>query len=107
MRDRRLCVSSCRRAGGYSQAGCASLIDYSRSTVANVETFVAWFGVMTVHVLAYAWRLPRILLGTPASEARQAVPAEPARWLLVTASLACGLLIAVLTVHLAAAWSQR
>jgi DNA-binding XRE family transcriptional regulator len=31
-------LAACRRAGGYSQAGFASLIDYSRSTVANVET---------------------------------------------------------------------
>src|SRR5258708_30692749 len=31
-------LAICRRAGGYNQAGFASLIDYSRSTVANVET---------------------------------------------------------------------
>lgn len=31
-------LAICRRAGGYSQAGFASLVDYSRSTVANVET---------------------------------------------------------------------
>ena len=31
-------LAMCRRAGGYSQADFASLIDYSRSTVANVET---------------------------------------------------------------------
>jgi len=31
-------LAICRRAGGYSEAGFASLIDYSRSTVANVET---------------------------------------------------------------------
>jgi len=31
-------LAICRRAGGYTQADFASLIDYSRSTVANVET---------------------------------------------------------------------
>jgi len=31
-------LAICRRAGGYAQADFASLIDYSRSTVANVET---------------------------------------------------------------------
>jgi transcriptional regulator with XRE-family HTH domain len=31
-------LATCRRAGGYSQADFASLIDYSRSSVANVET---------------------------------------------------------------------
>jgi len=31
-------LAMCRRANGYSQADFASHIDYSRSTVANVET---------------------------------------------------------------------
>jgi DNA-binding XRE family transcriptional regulator len=31
-------LAMCRRANGYSQADFASLIDYTRSTVANVET---------------------------------------------------------------------
>ena len=31
-------LATCRRAGGYSQADFASLVDYSRSTIANVET---------------------------------------------------------------------
>ena len=28
-------------------------------------SFVLWFGCMSLHVLTYVWRLPRILLGTP------------------------------------------
>ncbi len=67
-------------------------------------SFVLWLGVMTIHVLAYAWRLPRILLGTQAGAARIAVPGGAARWLLVTGALAGGLLLAFLTVHLAAPW---
>ena len=31
-------LAACRRAAGYSQAGLASVVAYSRSTVANVET---------------------------------------------------------------------
>lgn len=67
-------------------------------------SFVLWLGVMAIHVLAYAWRLPRILLGTRDGAARVAVPGGPARWLLVAGALASGLLAAVLTVHLGAPW---
>ena len=28
-------------------------------------SFVLWFGAMAIHVLAYAWRLPRLLRGAP------------------------------------------
>jgi hypothetical protein len=68
-------------------------------------SFVLWLGVMTIHVLAYARRLPRILLGTgTAGGGRTPVPGGAARWLLVAGSLAAGALIALLTVHLAAPW---
>ncbi|HUZ23650.1 MAG TPA: hypothetical protein VMV07_07780 [Streptosporangiaceae bacterium] len=70
-------------------------------------SFVLWFGVMTIHVLAYAWRLPRILLGEPGSRARIAAPGGRFRWLLVGTSLATGLLIALLTIHLATPWVAR
>jgi hypothetical protein len=70
-------------------------------------SFVLWFGVMTIHVLAYAWRLPRILLGAPGSGVRAAVAGGTTRWLLVGASLAGGLLLALLTIHLAAPWDAR
>lgn len=68
-------------------------------------SFVLWFGVMTIHVLAYAWRVPRILLGATApGHGRPIVAGNAARWLLVGSSLAAGLLIALLTIHLAAPW---
>jgi hypothetical protein len=68
-------------------------------------SFVLWFGVMAIHVLAYAWRLPRILGGRPAAGGtRMAVPGTTARWLAVSASLAGGLLIALLTIQLATPW---
>ncbi len=73
-------------------------------------TFVLWFGAMTIHVLAYAWRLPRIIgpdLGVVAGfdRTQQVLAGRPARWLLLAASLVGGLVIAVLTVHLAAPWN--
>ena len=70
-------------------------------------SFVLWFGVMVIHVLAYAWRLPRILLSHPEGEARVRLRGEPVRWLLVGAALLGGLLIALLTIHLATPWAAR
>ena len=49
---------------------------------------------------------PRTLLGTP-GEAQMTIPGGRIRWLLSTASLAGGLLIALLTIHLAAPWDAR
>lgn len=73
-------------------------------------SFVLWFGAMSIHVLAYVWRLPGLLAsdvpGTVARRARGAVAGSGARWLLLTASLLAGLLLAVLTVPLAAPWTQ-
>jgi hypothetical protein len=83
-------------------------------------SFVIWFCAMTIHVLAYLPRLPRLL----ASEARGAAAGEtegrpdlgyggrgPAalggrglRLALLVASLVAGLVIAMLTVHLAVPW---
>jgi hypothetical protein len=70
-------------------------------------SFVLWFGVMAIHVLTYAWRLPRILLGHPEGAARVRLGGESARWLLVGAALLGGLLIALLTIHLATPWDAR
>jgi hypothetical protein len=68
-------------------------------------SFVLWFAVMAIHVLAYAWRVPRILLGTAApGGGRVVVPGGARRWLLLGLSLAGGLLIALLTVHLVTPW---
>jgi hypothetical protein len=65
-------------------------------------SFVLWFGAMTVHVLTYVWRLPRILLGTDGGGAR---PARGGiRWLLIGASLAGGLVLALLAMRLATGW---
>ena len=71
--------------------------------------FVLWFGAMTIHVLAYVWRLPRLigadLLGTPGvTRGREVLAGRSARWLLLAASLLAGLVLALSTVHLAAPW---
>ena len=86
-------------------------------------SFFAWIFFIVIHVLAYVPRLPRLL----AAEARGASVPEPetgghaaaggharrvmevlggrgTRLALLTASLAAGLVIALLTVHLAGKW---
>jgi hypothetical protein len=72
-------------------------------------SFVLWFGAMTVHVLAYVWRLPRLARGDLASRAgrraNEVLAGRTARWLMLTGSLLAGLLLAVLTIHRAGAWT--
>ncbi len=86
-------------------------------------SFIAWAFFMIVHLLAYVPRLPRLLAAEArgVAEARgEADGGEPAgrharramqvlgwrgtRLALLTASLLCGLVIALLTVHLAGQW---
>jgi hypothetical protein len=67
--------------------------------------FVLWFGAMTIHVLAYVWRLPGLIgadLGI--GQARQVLAGRPARWLLLAASILAGLVIALTTLRLAVPW---
>jgi hypothetical protein len=71
-------------------------------------SFVLWFGAMTVHVLAYVWRLPRLISGDLASQvghrAHEVLAGRPARWLLLAASMLTGLLLAMVTVHRTGLW---
>ena len=77
--------------------------------------FVLWFGVMTIHVLAYVWRLPRLIgpdlrgRGGPSPRhgalASRVLAGRTTRWLLLAASIAGGLVIAATTVHLAGPWA--
>jgi hypothetical protein len=108
-------------------------------------SFVLWFGVMAIHVLVYAPRLPWLLLGgqpparagigrtgidrtgidrtgidrtgidrtgidrtgidrTGFERMGAVLGGRAARWLLLAASLACGLLLAAATLHLKTRW---
>jgi hypothetical protein len=92
-------------------------------TTIHKGAFILWFGVMAIHVLAYVPRLPRLLYAEargaalprqggarhaagarPASRAAQVIGGRGVRLSLLLASLAAGLVIALLTVHLAGAW---
>jgi hypothetical protein len=66
-------------------------------------SFILWLGFMTIHVLAHIWRLPCILRA-PSGQRSFRLAGGAGRWLLVAASLAVGLVIALLAVHLAGPW---
>jgi hypothetical protein len=86
-------------------------------------TFILWFGAMAIHVLAYVPRLPRLLYaeargvalpqgdgrrhaanGRPLTQTARILGGRGIRLSLLIASLVAGLVIALLTVHLAGAW---
>ncbi len=86
-------------------------------------SFIAWLFFMAIHVLAYVWRLPRLLVaeargvsladgGTGGQtgagrHTRRAVAmlgGRGTRLALLVASLLAGLVIALLTVHLTGKW---
>lgn len=70
-------------------------------------TFVLWFGAMSIHVLWYAPRLPRLLSAGSPGRARvtAALAGAGKRWLLLTTALGIGLIAALATYHLAGAWT--
>jgi hypothetical protein len=67
-------------------------------------SFIAWCFFIVIHVLAYLPRVPRLL----AAEARatEVLGGRGTRLALLIASLLAGLVIALLTVHLAGNWEQ-
>ena len=83
-------------------------------------SFILWFAAMVIHVLWYAPRLPRLLsreargIGDPddgysvagrhARRAAAVLGGRRARLALLSGALLVGLVIALLTVHLAGAW---
>jgi len=88
-------------------------------------SFIFWFFAMTIHVLAYVPRLPRLLAaeargaslpegetgghavaGRHARRAVEVLGGRGTRLALLIASLLAGLVIALLTVHLAGKWES-
>lgn len=75
-------------------------------------TFILWFGVMTIHVCAYAPRLPRLLRGRPAVPLTSVplttgnIPGGRARYLALACALAGGIAIAMIATHLSDLWAS-
>ncbi|WP_042410927.1 hypothetical protein [Streptacidiphilus carbonis] len=69
-------------------------------------SFVCWAAVMTVHVLAYIWRLPR-LIGADLRRQRPGEPGDAAvRWSLLALSLGAGVIIALAATPLVSRWTH-
>lgn len=67
-------------------------------------SFIVWFAVMAIHVLAYAARAGRRVL---ADVGRDRVAGAALRQVLVLAALAAGLVVAVLTLPVAKHWHHH
>jgi hypothetical protein len=69
-------------------------------------SFILWFGVMTIHVLNYAPRLSAMLAARRGRTGggRMMLLSGPGRWLALAGSLAVGIAVAAVTVHLSAKW---
>jgi hypothetical protein len=65
------------------------------------EAFLVWAAVMLIHLASYLPKLPRLLSSQPAERARELLAARLTRWLLLSGSLAAGLVLAAATYHLA------
>lgn len=72
-------------------------------------SFICWIAVMSVHVLAYLWRLPRLIgadLRRRPARHGIAAPRRAERWSLLAVALGGGLAVALAGVHLASGWSR-
>ncbi|MEV6114547.1 hypothetical protein AB0L59_19020 [Streptomyces sp. NPDC052109] len=73
-------------------------------------SFVCWAAVMTVHVLAYLWRLPRLIgadLRRRPARHGIAAPRRTARWSLLVLALGGGLAVALAGFHLVSGWGGQ
>ncbi len=66
-------------------------------------SFLAWAAAMTVHVLAYVWRLPR-LIGSDL--ARAATAGRGLRWSVTLLGLGGGAALGLACAHLYANWHR-
>lgn len=71
-------------------------------------SFLGWLAVMTVHVLAYVWRLPRLigadLRGSPGRDGEM-IAWRAGRLSVLMVALGGGLVVALAGVHMVSGWS--
>jgi hypothetical protein len=68
------------------------------------EAFLVWVAVILIHLASYLPKLPGLLASQPADRARELLAARVTRCLLLSGALAAGLVLALLTYHLAYSW---
>jgi hypothetical protein len=68
------------------------------------EAFLVWVVVIVLHLASYVPKLPGLLARRPAERAQAMLAASRTRWLLLAGSLAAGLVLALVSYHLAANW---
>ncbi|HUB39549.1 MAG TPA: hypothetical protein VMA72_11915 [Streptosporangiaceae bacterium] len=67
-------------------------------------SFILWFGVMTIHVLNYAPRLPGLLSRRREVAGGASAPGCAARWLGLAVSLAVGIGVAAIAMQPSSKW---
>lgn len=70
-------------------------------------SFVLWFAVTSLHVLAYIWRVPRLIAGDLLPRATAALAGRSLRLTAVVMSLAAGIGLAAALAHDAGPWTHR
>jgi hypothetical protein len=68
------------------------------------EAFLVWVVVIVLHLASYVPKLPGLLARRPAERAQAVLAAGLTRWLLLAGSLAAGLVLALVSYHLAGNW---
>jgi hypothetical protein len=68
------------------------------------EAFLVWVVVIVLHLASYVPKLPGLLARRPAERAQAVLAASLTRWLLLAGSLAAGLVLALVSYHLAGNW---
>jgi len=70
-------------------------------------SFVLWFAITSLHVLVYAWRVPRLIAGDLLPRAAAVVAGRWVRLTAVVVALAVGVGLAATVVHDAGPWTHR
>lgn len=91
---------------GVFASGVALLLLHERhGTLVGIHkaAFLVWAGAFALHVLAYLWRIPRVL----AREWRERLPGRRLRYGVVAAALTLGLVVALATVPFTDHWRDQ
>jgi hypothetical protein len=91
---------------GVFVSGVALLVLHKRNgSLVGIHkaAFLVWVGAFGLHVLAYVWRIPRVL----AREWRERLPGRRLRYGVVAGALALGLVVALATLPFTDHWRDQ